>query len=196
MKKPSAPRRIKAAQPPAQPDPAAPTPERRLRGWLAEDRTWEFEPAEPGQPARRVAAKPLRDLNANAARRLSRCPGLTPGQILAGGLFERDHEVARLEPRMTANLSGTGGSRGLTDELPLRVLEARDRKQAALSILRLGGPEVVRVVESVVLDGVTVTDTGQARYANRSAAKAWVSLALNVGLTLLESHYRLTKRMA
>jgi hypothetical protein len=190
-KKPAAPRRIAAT--PA-PDLATPTAERTRQGRLEQAQTYEFD---PGDRSERITARPLRDLNASAAKRLARCPGLTSSQIVAGGLFERDHEVGRLEPRMTANLSAAGGGgRAGADEMPLKVLEARDRKHAALEALRAGGAEVRSVVEAVVLNGVTVTETGQSRYANRSAAKAWVSLALTVGLSLLEGHYRTVGRMA
>jgi hypothetical protein len=175
---------------------AGPTPERQGRGQLTETRTYEFEPDEAGRLVRR-ATRTLRDLNATAAGRLAKA-GLTRGQIMAAALFERDHETARLEPSLTVNLAvtGGGGGRRQADALPAAVLDARDRQYAALSALRGAGPTVVAVVEAVVLAGVAVTAVGAEHHADRRAAKAWAGLALEVGLTLLEGHYRRMGRMA
>ncbi len=177
-------------------EPADPTPERQGRGQLTETRTYEFEPDEAGRPVRRTT-RTLRDLDATAAGRLAKA-GLTRGQIVAAALFERDHETARLEPSLTVNLAATGGGGGgrQADALPAAVLDARNRQHAALTALRAAGPTVVGVVEEVVLAGVTVTAVGADRHADRRAAKAWAGLALEVGLTLLEGHYRTVGRIA
>jgi hypothetical protein len=174
---------------------SGPTPERQGRGQLAETRTYEFEPDEAGRLVRH-ATRTLRDLNATAAGRLAKS-NLTRGQIMAAALFERDHETARLEPSLTVNLAATGGGGGRqADTLPAAVLDARNRQHAALSALRAAGPTVVGVVEEVVLAGLAVTAVGAERHADRRAAKAWAGLALEVGLTLLEGHYRALGRMA
>ena len=171
-----------------------PTPERRAKGDFAEARTYEFEAPDDGAPARRIV-RTVRDLNAGAATRLRRLD-LTPGQRMAAVLFERDHELARLGPRMTADL-GRIGRGGPGDGVRLSVLEARDRRQVALSALRMAGGDTVRLVEAVVLNGVSVTgaSAGQTRYAHKAAAIAWAGTTLSIGLTLLEGHYRASGRL-
>ena len=169
-----------------------PTPERQAKGPLGEARTYEFDPEAPGHVRR--SARTLRDLNATAAQRLSRLSGLTPAQVLAGGLYERDHETARLEPRLTVNLASVGGA-GVSAEPGAAQLAARNRVHAALTALRAAGPDVVRVVEAVVLGGQTLTGVGEARYANRQTARVWAITALVAGLSLLEAHYRGTGRI-
>ena len=175
-------------------DPAGPTPERQSRGQLTETRTYEFEPDEAGRLARR-ATRTLCDLNATAVGRLAKSD-LTRGQIVAAALFERDHETARLESGLTVNLAATGGGVRKADALPAAVLDARNRQYAALSALRAAGPTVVGVVEEVVLAGMAVTAVGAQRHTDRRAAKAWAGLALEVGLNLLEGHYRAVGRIA
>jgi hypothetical protein len=165
----------------------APTPERVAKGALGEARTFEFDPEAPGLSRR--PARTVRDLNATAAQRLSRLSGLAPAQVLAGGLYERDCETARLEPRLTVNLAAVGGA-GVRAEPGARELAAKDRTHAALTALRAAGPDVVRVVEAVVLGGQTLTGVGEARYANRQTARVWATTALVAGLSLLEAHYR------
>jgi hypothetical protein len=173
-----------------------PTPERQKHGRLTEARTYEFESDEAGRLERRTV-NTLRDLNAVAASRLAKA-GLTSGQLMAATLFERDHETGRLEPSLTVNLAAVGGGSGgrVVDDLPAAVLDARTRCHAALTALRAAGPTVVQVIEEVVLNGVAVTAVGAERHTDRRAAKAWAILALEVGLTLLESHYRTVGRMA
>jgi hypothetical protein len=184
-------------QPRILPDTASrPTTERQKRGNLVEARTYEFEPGETGRSERRTALT-LRDLNATASSRLAKA-GLTASQLMAASLFERDHETGRIEPRLTVNLAAvSGGSSGHTaDDMPVAVLDARARCHAALTTLRAAGPNVVTVVETVVLSGAAVTAVGAERHTDRRAAKAWALLALEVGLTLLEGHYRAVGRMA
>jgi hypothetical protein len=164
-----------------------PTPERVAKGPLGEARTYEFDPEAPGLSRR--PARTVRDLNATAAQRLARLSALTPAQVLAGGLYERDHETARLEPHLTVNLAAVGGA-GVRAEPGAAQLAARDRVHAALTALRCAGPDVVRVVEAVVLGGQTLTGVGEARYANRQTARVWATTALVAGLSLLEAHYR------
>lgn len=172
--------------------PSDPTPERKAKGPLGEARTFEFDPEAPGHARR--PARTVRDLNATAAQRLGRLSGLTPAQVLAGGLYERDHETSRLEPRLTVNLAAVGGA-GVRAEPGAAAMAARDRVHAALTALRSAGPDVVRVVEAVVLGGETLTGVGEARYANRQTARVWATTALVAGLSVLEAHYRERGRM-
>lgn len=165
----------------------APTPERLAHGAFGEARTYEFDPQAPGAPRR--LARTVRDLNATAAQRLGRLSGLAPAQVMAAALFERDHETARLEPRLTVNLAAVGGG-GLRAEPSMAAMRARDRVHAARAALRLAGPDVVRVVEEVVLSGEPLTGVGESRYANRQTARVWATTALVAGLCLLEAHYR------
>lgn len=166
-----------------------PTPERRRRGSFAHATTYERDAEGERKPARAV-----RDLNASAAKRLARCRELTAAQVMAAVLFERDHETARLEPRVTANLLSSGAAKRVS--LSDAVVQARDRKHHALNALRLGGPDVVRVVEDVVLNSVTVTDVGKMRHRNKDSALAWAGMALSAGLHMLEAHYRASGRIA
>jgi hypothetical protein len=176
------------------PDPtiAWPTRERQRKGDFVEARTFEFEPDEAG----RLIRKPVRTIRANYASvttRLAKYDMLRPSQILAASMFERDHETGRLEPKVTVNLMGIGGGGG--EGVAETVLDARDRKHHALNALRIAGPDVVRVVEDIVLNSASLTAVGLTQRANRSAALAWANLALDVGLNLLEAHYRTTGRL-
>jgi hypothetical protein len=175
---------------------AAPTPERQGHGRFTQVSTYEFEPDEAGRLVRR-ATRALRDVNATTAGRLAKT-GLSRGQIIAAVLFERDHETARLEPGLTVNLAAVGGGSGprQADALPAAALDARARQHAALTALRAAGPTVVGVIEAIVLTGAPVTTVGSEHHADRRAAKAWAMLALEVGLTLLEGHYRTVGRLA
>jgi hypothetical protein len=177
-------------------EPLQPLPERAIRGVFEEESTYEFELQEDQRgnvrPMRRQA-KPLRDTNADATKRLSRIAGLTEGQIAAGGFFERDHELAHFQQRVTANLMGSGGGAGR--DLSTVAMEARDRKHAALKILRNGGADVVAVVDAVVLNGTTATDAGAGRYVKDSARRVWALAVLSIGLSLLEGHYRAEGRL-
>jgi hypothetical protein len=169
-----------------------PTPERWKRSQLVPTVTYETD-ADGG----RRPVKTLRNANASVTKRLDRCKSLTAGQLMAASLFERDHEAANLDPRMTINLLGAGGGRAaMSEEAAKRLLAARDRKHHALNALRLGGPDVVRVIEDVVLNASTVVEVGKARHANKDKALAWAGTALGIGLHLLESHYRAEGRMA
>lgn len=168
-----------------------PTPERARRG--------DFRPAttyERDSEGARVPVRTIRDANASVAKRLSRC-NFTAGQIMAATLFERDHEAANLDPRVTINLLGAGGGRAeISEATAKRLLDARDRKHHALNALRLGGPDVMRVVEDVVLNANTVVQVGKTRHRNPNAASAWAGTALGIGLHMLEAHYRADGRIA
>jgi hypothetical protein len=74
-------------------------------------------------------------------------------------------------------------------------MDARNRKQGALTALRSGGVDVLRVVEGVVLNAASLTAIGQARSPHKKAALAWAGLALEIGLHLLEAHYRSSGRL-
>lgn len=177
-----------------QPDPsiAWPTQERQRKGGFDEARTYEFEPDEDG----RLARKPVRTIraaDATAAGRLAKF-GLTPGQVMAAVMFERDWEASRLEQKMTANLLGSGGSQRV--EVPDVVFDARDRLHHGRNALRLAGEDVVRVVEDVVLMAASLTAAGAVRSAQASAGRLWAAALLSAGLSLLEAHYRANGRMA
>jgi hypothetical protein len=180
----------KRSKPKQEPGIVWPTHERMAMSGFVEARTFEFEPANEGSAVRKPI-RTIRDLNATAAGRLSKL-GLNRQQLMAANLFEQDHETARLEPRMTANMTGGGGR---VEDMANRVLEARDKKHNAMNALRLAGPTAVRVVEDVVLNSITVTTVGGVFHANRMAAKAWAQMALEIGLNLLAAHYVARGRM-
>lgn len=179
---------------PRDPSIAWPTAERQRQGAFTEARTYEFDPDEPGDAPRRTV-RTIRDLNANVATRLAKS-GLTPDQLMAAVLYERDHEIARLEPRLTVNLRAVGGGGRPSDDLPGRVQDARDREHQARAVLRLAGPELVALVDAIVLTGLAVTTVKSERDTDRRAAKARTMAALEIGLNLLAAHYRATGRMA
>lgn len=168
-----------------------PTPERQAMGGFAEARTYEFEPDAEGRPTRRPI-RTIRAADATAAARLAKY-SLTPSQIMAASMFERDHETGRLEPKLTANMEGQGG--GKRGDLGSAVMDARDRKQSALMALRVAGPIVVQVVEEIVLNAATMSAVAGRRTPHKKAGMLWANLALGVGLTMLEGHYRSAGRM-
>jgi hypothetical protein len=188
-------RKARPAASPRDPSIAWPTAERQRQGAFVEARTYEFDPAEPGGASVRRTVRTLRDLNANVATRLAKC-GLTQDQLTAAVLYERDHETARLEPRLTVNLRAIGGGGPLSDDLPERVQDARNREYQARGALHLAGPDLVALVDAILLTGIAVTTVRSARDADRRAAKARTMTTLEIGLNLLCAHYRATGRIA
>jgi hypothetical protein len=176
---------------PQDPTIAWPTRERQRMGDFTEARTFEFEPDEGGRLSRK-AVRTIRDRNASAAGRLAG-KHLSQGQLMAAITFEKDYETSCLSAKVTANLMGSGG--GALSDMPALVLSARDRVHYAREALRLGGEDIVRVVEDIVLDGSGITAVGLARKANKAAGLAWANLALETGLNLLQAHYRANGRM-
>jgi hypothetical protein len=178
---------------PRDPSIAWPTAERERHGVLADVRTYEFDPDEAGGASRRMV-RAIRDLNANAATRLAKS-GLTPDQLMAAVLYERDHETARLEPKLTVNLRAIGGGGRPNDDLPTRVQDARDREHQARGVLRSGGADLVALIDAIVLTGLAVTVVRSDKDTDRRAAKARTMATLEIGLNLLAAHYRVTGRM-
>ena len=70
------------------------------------------------------------------------------------------------------------------------MLDARDRLQTARAALRRGGPEVLRIVEGLVMLEATADTLGSATYGGRRDASVQVRTLLDVGLNLLAEHYR------
>jgi hypothetical protein len=136
-----------------------------------------------------MTGRARRDLASRVAHRLARFKRLSARQLRAAERLERDWAAARLEPRLIADLQcgGTGGgaAAGVRDA----VLDARDRVHGARSALRRGGPEVLRVVEGVVILEATADSLGAAAYAARRDASIHVRALLGVGLNLLADWY-------
>jgi hypothetical protein len=174
-----------------------PTDERAERGDLVLERVvgYAVQGDRPGrQPPRRVTmGYAIRDRSSEARTRLKRFGRFSSEQIDAGVHLEKDWETARLEPRMSANLMRAGA--GIAGSVTDAAIDARNHVHAAVSALRLGGEEVVRVVEAVVLQGVTTTEAGSARYADKGRGIAHVTALLEVGLNLLATHYRLRQML-
>lgn len=176
----------------------APTPERMRRGEVFAQtivaptpsadaaRDWTGERA-IAAPRRTAAAQVHRDLAASVRRRLERFKDLTPDQISAAERLERDWELARLEPRMIADLRATGGGRGWDGpaDVSNAVLDARQRLHDARQALRRGGEEVLRVVEGVVIFEATADGLGAPIYTGRRDASIYVRTLLGIGLNLL-----------
>lgn len=213
-------------RPPGKPKPAkrgrqtpkfsdVPTPERARRSDLEEvpdtmvvagevrpDRKWD-EDAIPA-PRTIIAGYMLRDREAKAKVRLQKFRDLKPEQIAAGVRFETDWETSGLEPRMTANLMGVGGGSGASPgaldgwgaRLSDTVIKARNSVHLAVQALRLGGEEVSRVVEAIVLRGESSGLAGSSRYADAARANAHVAACLAAGLNLLAMHYKLRSKIA
>ena len=188
-------RKARPAAQPRDPSIAWPTAERQRHGAFVDTRTYEFDPDEPGGATVRRTVRTLRDLNANAATRLAKCD-LSQDQLAAAVLYERDHETARLEPRLTVNLRAIGGGGPPSDDLPERVQDARNRQHQARGILRLAGVDLAALVDAIVLDGLAVTAVRSSRDTDRRAAKARTVTTLEIGLNLLSSHYRAKGRLA
>jgi hypothetical protein len=180
----------------------APTPERLRRGDVriqpliaaAEpgdaERDWTGERSADG-PRRVLMGHVRRDLNAAVRGRLNRFRDLDGRQIAAAERLERDWDVSGLEPRMTSDplALGVSGGQGGAVELRGTVIDARDRLQAARNALRKGGPEVLRIVEGLVMLEATAETIGSAAYAGRRDASVYVRTVLGVGLNLLADHY-------
>jgi hypothetical protein len=132
-----------------------------------------------------------RDLAASVRHRLSRFKDLDRRQVAAAERLEQDWEISGLEPRMTPDLTtlGLGGGRQGGADLKDAVLDARTRLQEARSALRRGGPEVVRIVESLVMQEATADVLGAPVYAGKRDASVYVRTILGVGLNLLADHY-------
>lgn len=174
-----------------------PTAERISRGDLAVvvSHGYDFGDGRPGEkaPRRVTMGVAVKDRACDARVRLRRFRGLRQEQIAAGVLFEADWEASGLEPRMVANLARTGAGHG--GGVSNTVIDARNRMHAALRALRVGGEEVLRVVEAVVLYGATSTQAGAVRYADAARGIAHVTAVLDTGLNLLADHYRLRQML-
>lgn len=170
-----------------------PTYERAERGGLVLEAVTDFAwPGErPGReaPRRVTMGYAVRDRNSEARVRLRRFKSLSPEQIEAGARLEADWEAAGLEPRMVANLLATRGGKG--GDAAGAAYDARNRVFAAAQALRLGGEQVVRIVEAVVLKGATSSEAGSARYADAEKGRVYVTTLLETGLSLLATHYRI-----
>lgn len=126
----------------------------------------------------------------DAANRLRTFSRLTDEQVSAGVRLETQYDLSRLSPRMVANLGGCGGGRasGLADP----QLDAKSAVHHAFQALRLGGEDVVRVVEDIVIHGATSTAASVRCYPDAHRHNAHVAALLGVGLNLLANHYRLS----
>lgn len=172
-----------------------PTDERAERGDLVVERIVGFahQGDHPGRkpPRRVIMGYAIRDRSTEARTRLRRFKRFSDEQVAAGMQLEADWEASGLEPRMVANLMATrGGSAG---GIAPTIFDARTRVHQAIAALRLGGDEVLRVVEAVVLQGATSTEVGSVRYADAARGIAHVTAVLDAGLSLLVTHYRLRK---
>ena len=180
----------------------APTPERLTRGDIqveplveaaapSSERDWTGDSPHAG-PRRVVMGHVRRDLASSARRRLMRFKDLEPAQIAAAERLERDWELAGLEPRMIADLRSAGAGRGWTGaaDVSAAVLDARERVQAARTVLRRGGQEVVRVVESVVIQEAAADAVGAPAYSARRDASIYARTLLGIGLNLLADWHR------
>jgi hypothetical protein len=185
--------KARAAPKSRDPDRAWPTAEREAKGAFIEVHTYEFDPEEGGGARR--AGRTIRDLNATVVTRLAKT-GLSSEQLMAAVLYERDHEMARLEPKLTVNLRAIGGGSPPRDDLPSRVRDARDREHRAKGHLRQAGPDLVAVIDAIVLTGLAITAVRSTRDIDRRAAKARTMTALEIGLNLLAAHYRSAGRIA
>lgn len=116
---------------------------------------------------------------------------LTEEQIAAGIRLETDWEAACLEPKLIANLLGTGGGNGGSGGIGGAVIDARTRVHLAKQSIRLAGAETVGIIEAIVLHGATMTAATAPRYADAARQNAHVSALLGIGLNLLAMHYRL-----
>ena len=163
---------------------SAATPEASARDWTGE---------RPEDAPRKVAMdKVRRDLSAAVGHRLGRFKDLHPRQIAAAERLERDWEMAALEPRMIADLQslGVGGGRSGPVEFRGAVIDARERLQRARTALRRGGPDVLRIVEGLVMFGATADAMGSPAYAGKRDASVHVRTLIGVGLNMLAEHYR------
>ncbi len=182
-----------------------PTKERAAKSGLVSEVLLAVVTPEPKKGRRAPQPKTIevgqvqRDPCADTRTRLERFDKLKPEQIDAGVRLATDWENSSLEPRMTANLMATGGGSSgdaWATGLSKRTMAARDEVHYALQALALGGPEVVVVVEAIVLRGETATAVGRQTYAerNKHRASANASTALGIGLALLARHYPMRAR--
>jgi len=186
-------------------DPARiePTEERLRRGEVRVERI--LEVVEPGEgcrdrarrsrdpgPSRVEVGRVRRDLSVFACRRLLRFGTLTPAQLAAAERLERDWRIARLEPRMIADLDSLGVASGWRgpEAASHAVLDARARVQAARTAMRRGGPDVLRAVEAVVIEEATPDRAGLSVYSGRRDLSVYVRTLVGIGLNLLADCYR------
>ena len=180
-----------------------PTPERLRRGQVSVQplvQTVELEPGRrdwtgdaPGSFPRQVLmGHARRDLASDVRFRLARFKDLTASQVGAAEQLERDWGLAKLEPRMIADLRSAGVGKGWSDaamEARHAVIDARDRLHSARCALRRGGEEVLRIVEGVVVHEATADSVGAPVYSAKRDASVYVRALLGIGLNLLADWY-------
>lgn len=182
----------------------APTPQRLSRGKFehADITATVFERDDTGdrrEGRKVIMGRQYTDSLAKVETRLWRIKGLCLEQINAGVKFDEDWRAAGLEPRLTANLGGVGGGgratplagEGWAAGLGPATITARTAVHHALAALRLGGDEVVRVTEAVILGAESPAAAGWIKYRDEGRANAHVAACLSVGLNLLAAHYKL-----
>lgn len=178
------------------------TPERARKSRLVEEPIYAVDPSAPRvaragsqdalpPPKMILLGRAQRDQSLDPKTRLGRYRSLETQHISAGVRFSTDFEKAGLEPRLTANLLGTGGGSGdaWAAGLSLEVMRARDRVHSAVKALWAGGADVVHTVEGVVLNGESATVAASGTYTDKPRASAHVAATLKVGLNLLDQHY-------
>ncbi len=179
-----------------------PTPERLRRGEIrpqtlfdaAQDpdprRDWTGQRAD-ALPRKTATSRVQRDLDASARHRLKAFKRLDSAQLDAAERFERDWRLARMEPRMIADLSALGVTSGWQgpEAASVGALDARGRIQAARRALRRGGRWVLEAVETVLIEEATPDRIGAQVYAGRRDASVYARALLSVGLHLLAAHY-------
>ena len=181
-----------------------PTPERLRRGLVrlepliqtaetaSDRRDWTGDA--PGSfPRKVVMGHARRDLASDVRFRLSRFKDLSASQIGAAERLERDWGLAKLEPRMIADLNSAGigkGWAGAPADVRCAVIDARDRIQAARNALRKGGGEVLRVVEGVVIHEAAADCVGAPVYSAKRDASIYARTLLGIGLNLLADWYQ------
>jgi hypothetical protein len=182
----------------------APTPERLRHGRVRLEPLIETAPSpapahdwtgdrRDTRPRKVLMGHVRRDLMSGVGFRLSRFKALSAAQVRAAERMERDWAIARLEPRMTADLgsAGIGGRRpDAAVETRAEVIDARERLHGARAALRRGGEEVLRVVEAVVIFEATADRVGAPAYSARRDASVYVRTLLGIGLNLLADWYR------
>ena len=133
-------------------------------------------------------ARAKKRAGSEARSRLESLGGFDHLQISAAVRFEKEWELSGLEPRVTANLEGSGGGRGSSIADP--CLDAKNRVHRAREVLRSAGENVVATVESVVLNGENLQSAGIRVYADHHRHNAQIVTLLRVGLNLLAAHYK------
>lgn len=172
----------------------APTPQRLARGKFEHTDITQtvFERDATGdrkEGRKHLMGRQYTDSLQDVETRLWRIKGLCLDQINAGVTFDAEWRESGLEPRLTANLLGVGGGKpkGPSDTAG----KARIKVHEALKALRLGGDEVVRVTEAVILGAESPGSAGWKAYEDKGRAIAHANACLNVGLNLLAAHYKL-----